>query len=69
MTETTDMQRIKDLQYCLDWLDGEHIDLANALIAELGSSHPLFQRYCHCQWPIRGPRWWPGESPQSSGVV
>ena len=21
-----------------------------------------------CQWPIRGPRWWPGESPQSSGV-
>jgi hypothetical protein len=47
MTETTDMQRIKDLQYCLDWLDGEQIDLANGLSAELGPRHPLFQRYCH----------------------
>lgn len=54
MTETKDLQRIrdqmqrkKDLQYCLDWLDGEQFQIANALTAELGSSHPLVGRYVH----------------------
>jgi hypothetical protein len=43
MTETIDMQRIRDLQY---WLHGEQYAFANDLLAELGSSHPLARRYC-----------------------
>jgi hypothetical protein len=42
MTETIDMQRIRDLQY---WLDGEQNALANDLATELGSSHALARRY------------------------